>query len=355
MVTTAARQQQRRRTRAQWTSENPILAAGEIGFESDTDSTKIGNGTATWNALPYATDGLATTGALPAGLVRGRRRMPKNEGVQVDPGNSLTLLSATGQGVVNHIWMAVAFNATPEDMVLRVTVDGEGSPAIDVDLGSLLAIEHFKSTARQFSNAHAHVEQNASAQVGFTLTLPIPFSNGCLIEIFNASAALVIIYSMVSWTDAPPGDYRLRSSSVKGLSPTTVLAANTFDYLDLASGAGWLVWHGLAVDATGGSFIERNHLVYIDGEGTASFQSSGTEDWQSGSFTHQGRQNIGTPYKMLGTNVDTPDFQLVVAMDLISLYSGIRFDNGVKFQMSTEAGTTHNSSISHSTLYYLHV
>jgi hypothetical protein len=42
-------------------------------------------------------------------------------------------------------------------------------------------------------------------------------------------------------------------------------------------------------------------------------------------------------------------------MDLISLYAGIRFDTAIKFQMGTEAGTTHNSSISHSTLYYLRV
>jgi len=235
---------------------------------------------------------------------------------------------------------------------LRVTVDGEATPAIDVDIGSLLGVEHHKGVGRQFSCAHAHVEQDDTKKMGFTLTLPMPFSDGITVEMYNATPALAVLYSMVSWTDAPSSDYRLRSSSVKGLDPETVLAANTFDYLDIA-GAGWLVWHGLAIDATGGSFIERNHLCYIDGEAVASFQSSGTEDWQAGSFTHQGRQNIGTPYKMLGTNVDTPDFQLVVVMDLIALYGGVRFDTGIKFQMSTEAGTTHNSSISHSTLYYL--
>jgi hypothetical protein len=250
--------------------------------------------------------------------------------------------------------MALAFNANPEDLILRVTVDGEGSPAIDVDIGSLLGIEHHKGVGREFSCAHAHLEQDSTKKAGFTLTLPMPFGDGITIEMHNPTGALAVLYSMVSWTDAPSGDYRLRSSSVKGVSPTTVLAANTFDYLDI-SGAGWLVWHGLAVDATGGSFIERNHLCFIDGEGTPSFQSSGTEDWQAGSFTHQGRQNFGTPYKMVGTNVDTPDFQLVVVMDLISLYAGIRFDTAIKFQMGTEAGTTHNSSISHSTLYYLHV
>jgi hypothetical protein len=46
--------QVRRGTASQWTSVNPILAAGEMGVESDTNLFKFGNGTATWTALAYA-------------------------------------------------------------------------------------------------------------------------------------------------------------------------------------------------------------------------------------------------------------------------------------------------------------
>ena len=45
--------QQRRGTAAQWTAANPILAAGEIGFETDTSKFKMGNGSSTWSALQY--------------------------------------------------------------------------------------------------------------------------------------------------------------------------------------------------------------------------------------------------------------------------------------------------------------
>lgn len=44
----------RRGTAAQWESINPILAAGEMGIETDTNSFKFGNGTLAWLALPYA-------------------------------------------------------------------------------------------------------------------------------------------------------------------------------------------------------------------------------------------------------------------------------------------------------------
>lgn len=40
--------QQRRDTAANWTAANPILAAGEIGWESDTDQFKIGDGVNAW-------------------------------------------------------------------------------------------------------------------------------------------------------------------------------------------------------------------------------------------------------------------------------------------------------------------
>jgi len=45
--------QMRRDTAANWTSTNPTLAAGEVGFETDTYSIKIGDGSSTWNNLIY--------------------------------------------------------------------------------------------------------------------------------------------------------------------------------------------------------------------------------------------------------------------------------------------------------------
>jgi len=43
----------RRSTAAQWTAANPILFAGEAGFETDTGKFKIGDGTSVWSALYY--------------------------------------------------------------------------------------------------------------------------------------------------------------------------------------------------------------------------------------------------------------------------------------------------------------
>lgn len=48
----------KRGTAAAWTSANPTLNAGEIGFESDTKKMKVGDGSTAWTSLSYtATDG----------------------------------------------------------------------------------------------------------------------------------------------------------------------------------------------------------------------------------------------------------------------------------------------------------
>lgn len=55
--------QMRRGTASAWTSANPTLAAGEVGFETDTNLFKIGTGAVGWTSLPYAggSSGYSTT------------------------------------------------------------------------------------------------------------------------------------------------------------------------------------------------------------------------------------------------------------------------------------------------------
>ena len=45
--------QLRRGTSATWREKNPLLLAGEPGYELDTHKVKIGDGTSYWKDLPY--------------------------------------------------------------------------------------------------------------------------------------------------------------------------------------------------------------------------------------------------------------------------------------------------------------
>jgi hypothetical protein len=52
----------RRDTATNWTSTNPTLASGEIGFETDTLKFKVGNGSTAWTSLKYSQDASLLTG-----------------------------------------------------------------------------------------------------------------------------------------------------------------------------------------------------------------------------------------------------------------------------------------------------
>lgn len=52
------RLQNRRDTSANWTTNNPTLSSGEIGFETNTGKLKIGDGSTAWNSLSYFADPL---------------------------------------------------------------------------------------------------------------------------------------------------------------------------------------------------------------------------------------------------------------------------------------------------------
>ena len=59
--------QLRRDTEANWTAADPILAEGEVGFETDTGRLKVGNGLDAWSALSY----FSAAGAVAWGAITG--------------------------------------------------------------------------------------------------------------------------------------------------------------------------------------------------------------------------------------------------------------------------------------------
>jgi len=86
----------RRDTSTAWTSNNPILAAGEMGIETDTNLFKIGNGSSRWNVLAYG--GLqGPTGADGGGGSGGGATGPTGiTGADGPTGESSTVTGPTG-------------------------------------------------------------------------------------------------------------------------------------------------------------------------------------------------------------------------------------------------------------------
>jgi hypothetical protein len=89
--------QVRRGTATEWTTANPTLAAGEIGFESNTGRFKIGTG-ALWGSTVYASTAVADTALLSAA-----NTFTQGQTVSSTGNASLTLNSGTGGAAGNQI------------------------------------------------------------------------------------------------------------------------------------------------------------------------------------------------------------------------------------------------------------
>ena len=89
----------RRDTAANWTANNPILAAGEPGLETDTGKTKYGDGTTAWISLGYATGGITAREQI--GYFNFHGTVPSEgpvdlwfEGVETDPAGNAYYVGA---------------------------------------------------------------------------------------------------------------------------------------------------------------------------------------------------------------------------------------------------------------------
>ena len=115
--------QLRRDTAANWTSNDPTLAAGEIGVETDTLKFKIGDGATAWSSLAYA--------CVPPGDVA--------ETAQDAVGTILTdtnSIDFTYTDATPTIEADVLISASPGDVTLTIEADGLKADISAIDCGA---------------------------------------------------------------------------------------------------------------------------------------------------------------------------------------------------------------------------
>ena len=206
----ATRMQQRRGTAAQWVSTNsgngPILNAGEIGFETDTNKFKIGDGTNHWINLDYFIDANSTVNpAFGTSITfEGATANAFETTVQVtDPteDRTITLPNASGTVVLSDGSGNVTVSG---DLIVSGTTTTINSTTINATTGIVFE----GTTANDFETILAVADPTADR------TLTLPDSTGTIATQDYVSNAI--------------GSHASATTSIHGIADTAELATKAY-------------------------------------------------------------------------------------------------------------------------------
>jgi hypothetical protein len=134
-VTRFAKMQVRRDSAADWTSNDPTLLAGEIGFEEDTGKGKIGDGVTAWSGLSYTW----TASDSPTGKsnLTTQYRIVYVDSAGVVTESATIITNATGDLIVSKDIQTGGFHANISTKTDNYTVtDTDNEYTIEVETGA---------------------------------------------------------------------------------------------------------------------------------------------------------------------------------------------------------------------------
>lgn len=291
--------------------------------------------------------------------------------------NTVTdLINITGKGYVTEIQVIMNNLSAAGDSWLRVYVDGEGSPSIDMDFGMFCAhYMHHQNPEPQIQSEKLVVEGGTTATSNsqyrsYNIRFTIPYQTSIQIT-HTCKGAGTDIWSTITYVDGVSLPWKLKSSCRKWVDRLTGQTPaqqydRTIKFLDLPSGAGnrgyiaALFLCGIGVSSP--DWLENNWVVYLDGLTPGpgvrpQYDSSGGEDAAKSAFYFLKNPQWG-PYQMAmkhNSNLGATCF-----VDYMGLHGGIKFNDGALFCMEqgvhpSSTATTTNLSIGWSVLYYVPV
>jgi hypothetical protein len=247
--------QLRRDTAANWTSASPspTLAAGEIGFETDTGKFKIGDGTSAWSSLTYATDGSKMTGTTLAPNV---------------VNSSITKVGLNTAGAV-----ITDASGNLSSGVLPISQGGTGATTVAGALGNIGGSVFIPFASGGYYRSATAASTGVAATVNTTYYVPVYVGATTMFDTLNASASTVttagnIRLGIYADTNGTPSTLILDTGSSAFATSTTVVTANISNVsVTAAVGSGGIVTY------TANNSYVAGQTVSITGLGVASGSS----------------------------------------------------------------------------------
>ena len=284
--------QLRRDTAADWTSNNPTLAAGEFGWESDTNRFKIGTGSAAWNSLDYS-DTLKTLGDL--GITGSTISAPSNGDLtlttsgtgKVNISNAYTLpssdgsanqvLQTNGSGVLSFATVSASTGdltitgstiSTPSNADLTLTPGGTGGVVASALRFSGTTISADDSATVNVNDG-LNVDGTANVEGALSTSTSLALASGATVTAIldednlssDSNTALATQQSIKAYVDSEVANVSIGDLSFVG---STIAAPSNAD-LTLTSSNGNVVIEGIRVAGTTISTEDSSAGVQVAG------------------------------------------------------------------------------------------
>ena len=216
--------------------------------------------------------------------------------VRLDPGQTKTLLAASGPGIITHIWITIASREEYhlKKLVLRAFWDDENTPSVEVPAGDFFGLmlgDYF-------------VYQSALTSVASIKALnayfPMPFQKSARITMSNEGSQRVdsLYYNVdyVSLNQMPSNmayfhaQYRQAAPcpKVNSASGKNLNGEDNYVFLE-AQGRGHFigVTHGVLQNQEGW-WGEGDEMIFIDGSHSPQINGTGSEDYYNGAWDFGG-------------------------------------------------------------------
>jgi hypothetical protein len=226
--------------------------------------------------------------------------------VGIEPGQTVTLLEATGAGIVTHIWFTINSDEDShlKKLVLRAYWDGESAPSVEVPLGDFFGLalgEYFLYQSALTTvasvkalNAYFPMPFGKSARVSVTnegkKRTDNFYSNIDYVNLKELPADLAYFHAQYrqatpcrGWTDNWSRNYEPLIEGRKNLN-----GEGNYVFME-AQGAGHFVGvtHGILQNQDGWPG-EGDEMIFIDGQTLPEINGTGTEDYYNGAWDFGG-------------------------------------------------------------------
>jgi hypothetical protein len=218
------------------------------------------------------------------------------------------VFSATGSGVITHVWFTIAARSNDhlKELVLRAYWDGNTKPSIEVPIGDFFGLNLGSYTI--YESAYLACSPGKSLNCYFAM----PFKRSARVTVTNEGALEVgSFYSNIDYISVPslPEDVLYFHAQYRQSAPCTPVAgaklnpAGEKNYVYLETrGRGHLMGVTLGVlQNANGWWGEGDEMVFVDDEQKPVIVGTGSEDYFLGSWDFGGRDGaISFAHAMYG-------------------------------------------------------